>query len=102
MGTLSGIHGPPLALLYQRSTPEKARTMIASIFLVAYVTAIAALASAGYFGLRQIILGTALMPGFLTGYFLARRFLVLRNPAVFRSGVLVIAGASAIALILKG
>lgn len=102
MGTLSGIHGPPLALLYQRSDPEKARAMIAAIFTVAYVASIAALASAGYFGVKQVILGTALLPGFLLGYLLARRYLVLKNPAAFRRGVLAIAAASAVALILKG
>lgn len=102
MGVLSGIHGPPLALLYQRSEPEKARAMIASIFIVAYVTTIAALASAGYFGIAQVLLGLSLMPGFFLGYFLARRFLVLQNPAAFRRGVLVIAGASAVALMFKG
>ena len=102
MGTLSGIHGPPLALLYQSSEPEKARAMIASIFFVAYIASIAALASAGYFGLRQVTLGAALLPGFLLGYLLARRYLVLKNPVAFRRGVLLIAGASAIALMLKG
>ena len=44
----------------------------------------------------------SLMPGFFLGYVLSRRFFVIKNPAAFRSGVLVIAGASAIALILKG
>jgi uncharacterized membrane protein YfcA len=102
MGVLSGIHGPPLALLYQRSTPEKARAMIASIFFVAYVATLLALTSAGYFGLRELFLGIALLPGFLLGYFLARRFLVLKNPQAFRSGVLIVAAASAIALIAKG
>lgn len=102
MGVLSGIHGPPLALLYQRSEPEKARAMIASIFFVAYIATIAALASAGYFGLRQLVLGITLLPGFLVGYFLARRFLVLKNPQAFRSGVLVVAAASAVVLIVKG
>jgi len=102
MGVLSGIHGPPLALLYQRSEPEKARAMIASIFFVAYIATIAALASAGYFGVREVLLGLALMPGFFLGYFLARRYLVIRNPAAFRRGVLVIAAASAIALMFKG
>ncbi len=102
MGVLSGIHGPPLALLYQRSEPDKARAMIASVFFVAYVATIAALASAGYFGVKQVILGVALLPGFFLGYFLARRFFKISNPALFRSGVLVIAGASALALIFKG
>lgn len=102
MGVLSGIHGPPLALLYQRSEPEKARAMIASIFFVAHVATLAALASAGYFGLRELLLGIALLPGFLIGYFLARRFLVLKNPKAFRSGVLLVAAASAIALIVRG
>ncbi|GAB4358031.1 MAG: sulfite exporter TauE/SafE family protein [Kiloniellaceae bacterium] len=102
MGVLSGIHGPPLALLYQRSEPEKARAMIASIFFIAYIATIAALASAGHFGVRQILLGLALMPGFFLGYGLARRYLVIRNPAAFRSGVLVIAAASAVALMFKG
>ncbi|MGD1876831.1 MAG: sulfite exporter TauE/SafE family protein [Kiloniellaceae bacterium] len=102
MGVLSGIHGPPLALLYQRSAPDKARAMIASIFFVAYIATIPALASAGYFGTKQILLGLSLMPGFFLGYVLSRRFFVIKNPAAFRSGVLVIAGASAIALILKG
>lgn len=102
MGVLSGIHGPPLALLYQRSAPDKARAMIASVFFVAYVATIAALAGAGQFGARQAILGTALLPGFFVGYFLACRFLRIRNPAAFRAGVLIIAAASAVALIVKG
>ncbi len=102
MGVLSGIHGPPLALLYQRSEPDKARAMIASVFFVAYIATIAALASAGHFGLREVILGVALLPGFFLGYFLSTRFFRISNPAAFRTGVLVIAAASAVALIFKG
>ncbi|GAB4391285.1 MAG: sulfite exporter TauE/SafE family protein [Kiloniellaceae bacterium] len=102
MGVLSGIHGPPLALLYQRSEPDKARAMIASVFFVAYVATIAALASAGHFGLRETILGIALLPGFFLGYLLAVRYLKISKPAIFRRGVLIIAAASAVALMVKG
>ena len=102
MGTLSGIHGPPLALLYQRSTPEKTRAMIAAIFLVAFAASLVALHFAGHFGWRQALLGAALLPGLLLGYLFARRFLMIKNPALFRSGVLLVAGASAVALMIKG
>jgi hypothetical protein len=102
MGTLSGIHGPPLALVYQRSAPEKTRAMIAAIFLVAFAASLVALHLAGRFGWREAILGAALMPGLLLGYLLARRFLMFENPALFRTGVLLVAAVSAIALMFKG
>jgi len=99
MGTISGIHGPPLAVLYQRAEPARARATIAFVFVIASVLSLISLNSAGHFGHDEVLAGLALLPGLAVGYVLAntgRRFISGR---VAHNAMLAIAAISAIILI---
>ena len=55
MGTTSGIHGPPLAVLYQHENINKIRATMALVFLVAYCLSLIALGIFGDFSVRLAI-----------------------------------------------
>jgi hypothetical protein len=101
MGTVSGIHGPPLVVLYQKEAVEKTRATLALIFLIGYVISLAALAAAGHFDLRRGALGLQLLPGLFLGFAAARQARGLLPAGVVRASMLAIASISAIVLLAK-
>lgn len=102
MGTMAGIHGPFIALLYQRQAPERLRATVGTIYGMAYAIALAGLAAAGLMGSRQIWLGLALMPGVVVG-FLAAPLLTRRlDGRTMRWTILAVATVSAVALLARG
>jgi len=101
MGTISGIHGPPLAVIYQRSEPARARATIAFVFVIASVLSLISLYSTGHFGKEEAVAGLTLLPGLAIGFTVAhtgRRFV---SDGVARNAMLAIAAISAIILIGK-
>lgn len=78
MGTLTAIGAPPMALLYQRSAPQKSRAMQSTFFLFGMVVSIAALAWQGLIGAAHLRFAAVLLPAILLGIVisqpLARRF----------------------------
>ena len=102
MGTMSGIHGPPLALLYQYDKPDKVRVMIASAFAFGYTISIVALHFTGYFGWVEFKLAIFLFPGLAAGYVLPKLFTGVVPDKSLRTGILVIAGFSALMLNFNG
>ena len=99
MGTVSGIHGPPLAVLYQRLDPAKARATIAFVFVIASVLSLISLNAAGHFGHVEAAAGLVLLPGLGVGFVLARTGRRFISDGVARNSMLAIAAISAIILI---
>jgi uncharacterized membrane protein YfcA len=102
MGTVAGIHGPPVALLYQRKTGDTVRATLAIFFVIGYSAALLALSLVGRLGLQEIKVGFSLTPGVVGGY-LAAGFIsprLDRGPWL-RTAVLTIATLSAMVLIFK-
>jgi uncharacterized protein len=102
MGTIAGVHGPPIALVYQRAPPARIRAALLPFFAVASPISLAALQLAGLFGWRELCASVLLLPGLAVGYIAAPLLLRLLTPAAMRSALLAIAAASGIALIIKG
>lgn len=101
MGTVSGIHGPPLAVVYQRSDHAEARATIAFVFVIASTLSLVSLHRAGYFGQDEVIAGLTLLPGLVVGFVAAstgRRFV---SDRVARNSMLIIAAISATVLIAR-
>jgi uncharacterized protein len=102
MGTLSGIHGPPMALLYQREKGNIVRATLAVFFVMAYAIALFALGMVGLFGKIEFLMGLTLAPGVIAGYIIARFSTKLLDQGYWlRIAILTVASLSAIALILK-
>jgi uncharacterized membrane protein YfcA len=102
MGTISGIHGPPMALLYQREAGNVVRANLAAFFALAYAIALFALGIVGLFGKKELLIGLALAPGVIAGFLLARFCTRLLDQGCWlRIAILTVASLSAIALILR-
>ena len=102
MGTISGIHGPPMALLYQRETGNIVRPTLAIFFVMAYAIALIALGTIGLFGKKELLLGLTLAPGVIAGYIVARFSTKLLDRGYWlRLAILTVASLSAIALLLR-
>jgi len=102
MGTISGIHGPPMALLYQRETGSIVRATLAVFFVMAYAIALFALGTIGLFGKKEFLMGLTLAPGVIAGYIIARFSTKLLDRGYWlRIAILTVASLSAIALIFR-
>jgi uncharacterized protein len=102
MGTLAGIHGPPIALLYQRQTGDTVRGTLAVFFVIGYSIALIALFFVGRFRSQELIMGLSLAPGVIAGYGIARFTTKLLDKGYWlRFAILTVASLSAIALILR-
>lgn len=101
MGTTSGIHGPPLAVLYQHENTSKVRATMALVFLVAYSLSLIALGIFGDFNSRQALSGSALLPGLLIGFQIGKRVRHQIPPLLARTIMLSIASISSVILLVK-
>ena len=102
MGTVAGVHGPPIALLYQRETPARIRSALLPFFVFANALSLLALASIGMLGWREVAAAALLVPGLAVG-FLASPWLVrVMSPGAIRTSILAISAASGLALMIRG
>jgi uncharacterized membrane protein YfcA len=101
MGVTSSIPGPPLALVYQRAGGARLRGTLAPLFLLSGIISISALVLVGKFGGGEFRLGLALVPGVLVGFAVSRSTARWFDPARVRVAVLLISGASGVAVILR-
>jgi hypothetical protein len=101
MGTMVGIHGPPVSLVFQNAEPKVARAMLGAFFTIAYLGSVAALALFGLFGVAEVGRAVVLLPGVIVGLALApltRRFV---DRDRLHLAILGVAAISGILLILK-
>jgi uncharacterized membrane protein YfcA len=100
-GTATSIGGPPVAILYQHRPPREIRTTLAVYFLVGAALSLVGLGLAGQLHADRALLAAVLSPvlvlGALLGWWLRPRLAEQR----VRHAVLVVCGASAVALLVK-
>jgi uncharacterized membrane protein YfcA len=99
LGTLSGVHGPPIALVLQHEPPERLRVTLCAFFAVGSALSILALAIAGVFGIAQVGASLELLPGVAIGLAVAPLISIDRRRA--RAAVLAISAISALVLLLR-
>lgn len=101
LGTVSGIHGPPMAVVYQREPLPKIRATMALAFLIGYSLSLAGLAVAGRLGTIELHAAATLLPGLLLGLGCAFACRGLFDARSVRTALLVLASASALVLTIK-
>jgi uncharacterized protein len=102
MGTIAGVHGPPIALVYQRETPARIRAALLPFFAVANPLSLLALAFVGQFGWREIYASILLLPGLAAGFLFAPVLIRALSPAFVRAAILLVSAASGLGLLIKG
>lgn len=102
MGTVAGVHGPPIALLYQHEKPERIRSALLPFFAIANSVSLVALAAVGMFGWRQIEASILLFPGLIVGFLAAPWLIRIMSARAIRLSILAISAISGLALVLKG
>lgn len=101
MGTMVGIHGPAISLVFQNEKPAQTRAILGAFFTVAYIIAILSLAFVGLFGGQEIVLGLALLPGVAIGYFAAPTISQFINQAMLKAAIVIVSLISAILMLLR-
>lgn len=102
MGTVAGVHGPPIALLYQRETPARIRSALLPFFVFANALSLLALASIGMLGWREIAAAVLLVPGLAVGFVASPWLIRVMSPGAIRASILAISAASGLALMVRG
>jgi uncharacterized membrane protein YfcA len=101
MGTMTGVHGPAIALVLQHREPAQLRALLGGFFAVGYILAVASLAVLGIFGRHELMLGMVLLPGTCIGYLVAPAIAKFIDTAILRVAILAVSAVSAIALLLR-
>ena len=101
MGTMVGIHGPPIALVFQHAPPAVARAMIGAFSVCAYVGTVLALVAVGLFGQYELSLAAVLLPGVTAGL-LAAPFVAERiDRRRLQVAILLVSATSGAILLLR-
>lgn len=99
MGTVAAAGGAVLALIYQHEKGPTLRATLALLYLASTFVMMGILHLAGKMTLREVQLGLAIVPGFVLGYLMSRRFVHYLDVGHSRNLVLAVAALSACTLI---
>jgi uncharacterized membrane protein YfcA len=102
MGTIAGVHGPPIALLYQHESPARIRSALLPFFAFANSISLLALAAIGMFGWPELHDSITLLPGLAIGFLASSSLARTMSHGLIRACILAISAASGLALVLKG
>lgn len=101
MGTMIGIHGPAIALVYQNVAPARARATLGAFFTVGYLITVLALVWIGVFGSTDLALSVILTPGVLLGWAIGPKLTPFLDPRRTRASILTLSALTACANLLK-
>ncbi len=101
MATIAAIGGPPMALVYQHESGPRIRGTLSAYFVVGVSISLAGLAWVGRFGLTEVALAGALLPAILAGFWVSRHTAPRLDRGPLRPAVLLVAAASAVAVIVE-
>lgn len=101
MGTVTGIGGPPIALVYQRADGPTLRGTLSRFFLAGAVVSIPTLLVVGELDSESVVPTLALLPGTVAGFTLSAHLARRIDKGHARPVVLVLSAVSAAAVLLR-
>lgn len=102
MGTMGGLHGPAMILLYQGESGARVRAALGAFFIFGYAISLAGLWLIGLFDRPAVLHGLALSPGILAGWLLAPLLIRRLDPTKLRPIILIVSAVAALALVIGG
>jgi len=101
MGTIAAIGGPPLALLYQDAPGAQVRGTLSGLFFFGTIVSLTALVLVGRFGIDELRLTLAMLPGALFGFLLSPRFASRLDRGYTRRAVLSVATVAGLLVVIR-
>lgn len=100
-GTATSIGGPPVALLYQRRSPQQIRNTLAVLFTVGAAMSLVGIWLGGTFEVRVLLLALLLTPCLALGALAGAQLRGVVPDRGIRYGVLAVCAASALVLLVR-
>jgi uncharacterized membrane protein YfcA len=100
-GTATSVGGPMVALLYQNQSGPQVRATLAAFFVLGSGASVLGLVAAGQVTAHQLWTGLALIPFLVGGFLLSGPLRKKFDAGGIRTPMLVVAGASAVVLIVR-
>jgi len=101
MGTTTGVGGPPIALVMQKSEGLELRGLLSRFFLLGSIFSLTALWVVGRYGWHEVWYGILLVPGVLVGVRFSTWLAARVDRGHLRGAVLALSAASAAVTLVK-
>jgi uncharacterized membrane protein YfcA len=101
MGTISGIGGPPIALVYQRADGPTLRATLSRFFLVGGFISLAVLAASGKLGTENVPAIVIVVPASVLGFLASGRLIRHVDKGSVRPVVLTLSALAAVAVLAR-
>jgi uncharacterized membrane protein YfcA len=102
MGTLAGLHGPPMALLYQQESGTRVRAALLPFLVAANGISLLALAVIGVVHRGHLRSTLILLPGVAVGFLVGPLLSRVLDAGHLRTAILVFSAASGLILLVRG
>lgn len=102
MAMVSAIGGPPLAILYRNDKGPTVRANLALVFAIGVCITLTVRTAAGEVTVTEALLGLAFIPAVFLGLYASRGLLTRVEGPVLRNAIVVVAGAAALMLLVRG
>lgn len=101
MGTITGIGGPPMALLYQHGDIKNIKANLTAFFLFVNIVAIVTLALVGQITTSTLTIVAFSFPGMAIGFYISTKAHHIVNAHTIRQWILVLCTITSIIAIIK-
>ena len=100
MSSTAAVGGPPMALAYQHVEGRRLRGTLSFVLTFGTIISLIGLFLGGRFGLVELQMALALLPGALVGFFLSRKTAAWLDRGYTRTAVLVLAASAGLAVVV--